>query len=64
MSGKKNGQPGTAGLTLRTSTSAFFMIREGLEVSRRSSEFTQMDPDKWSDVSARFIRAMNHVLDR
>ena len=40
---------------------------EGRRSRRNSRWFSgcmQMDPGEWSDVSAWFIRALNHVLDR
>ena len=36
----------------------------GLVVVERERFTKQMDPGEWSDVSAWFIRAVNHVLDR
>ena len=65
-----------SGLTLGTSTSdstrPVFPVWwkqqkvEGLDVTLDGPavQCTQMDPGGWSDVSAWFIRAVNHVLDR
>ena len=66
MSGERDGQPGTAGLTIRTSTSSFNLGRsqssrlsgnakeEGLDVTLDDPavQRTQMGLDEWSDASA------------
>ena len=66
MSGERDGQPGTAGLTIRTSTSSFNLGRsqssrlsgnakeEGLDVTLDdlAVQHTQIGLDEWSDASA------------